>query len=115
MIRGTCDRTRLLDLVENYTLFMEMRGGTIKLVAKNHQYLGVGNTLDALKDIKNREGRLGVFWHTQGSGKSVSMIFFAQQVLRKMPGNWTFVIVTDCSCDYGVAGDELGNQMNRSC
>jgi type I restriction enzyme R subunit len=38
---------------------------------------------------------LGVFWHTQGSGKSVSMVFFAQKVLRKLPGNWTFVIVTD--------------------
>ncbi len=40
-------------------------------------------------------GKLGVFWHTQGSGKSVSMIFFAQKVLRKLPGNWTFVVVTD--------------------
>ncbi|MFG1691360.1 type I restriction endonuclease subunit R [Gemmatimonadota bacterium] len=95
MVRGTCEPTRLLDLVENYTLFMETHGGVIKLFAKNHQYLGVGNALEALEDIKAREGRLGVFWHTQGSGKSVSMIFFAQRVLRKVPGNWTFVIVTD--------------------
>jgi type I restriction enzyme R subunit len=106
MIRGTCDRTRLLDLVENYTLFMEMHGGTIKFVAKNHQYLGVGNTLDALEDIKNRDGRLGVYWHTQGSGKSVAMIFFAQRVLRKVPGNWTFVIVTD--------RNELDDQIYRN-
>ncbi len=49
----------------------------------------------ALKEIKNRKGRLGVFWHTQGSGKSISMIFFSQKVLRKVPGNWTFVVVTD--------------------
>ncbi len=95
MIRGTCDPTRLLDLVENYTLFMETHGGTIKMLSKNHQYLGVGNALEALQDIQNKEGRLGVFWHTQGSGKSISMIFFAQKVLRKIPGNWTFVIVTD--------------------
>ncbi|MGI9188638.1 MAG: type I restriction endonuclease subunit R, partial [Longimicrobiaceae bacterium] len=45
--------------------------------------------------IHENQGRLGVFWHTQGSGKSYSMIFFAQKVLRKLPGNWTFVIVTD--------------------
>jgi type I restriction enzyme R subunit len=90
MIRATCDKPRLLDLVENFTLFMEVRGGLIKLLAKNHQYLGVNNAIEALRDIKNREGRLGVFWHTQGSGKSVSMIFFAQKVLRKILGNWTF-------------------------
>ncbi len=51
--------------------------------------------MEALADIRARDGRLGVFWHTQGSGKSVSMMFFAQKVLRKVPGNWTFVIVTD--------------------
>jgi type I restriction enzyme R subunit len=95
MLRGVCEPTRLLDLVENFTLFQEVRGGLIKLVAKNHQYLGVNNALEALADIRQREGKLGVFWHTQGSGKSVSMIFFAQKVLRKLPGNWTFVVVTD--------------------
>ena len=91
MLHGVCDPVRLLDLMENFTLFQDVPGGTIKLTAKNHQYLGVNNALAAL-----RCGRqLGVFWHTQGSGKSVSMMFFAQKVLRKMPGNWTFVIVTD--------------------
>jgi type I restriction enzyme R subunit len=72
-----------------------VRGGQIKLVAKNHLYLGVNAAIDALIDIKYRQGNLGVFWHTQGSGKSVSMIFFAQKVLRKVAGNYTFVIVTD--------------------
>lgn len=95
MLRGVCDPVRLLDLVENFTVFQEMRGGLVKLVAKNHQYLGVNNALSALRDIEDRAGKLGVFWHTQGSGKSVSMIFFAQKVLRKVSGNWTFVIVTD--------------------
>jgi len=95
MIRGTCDKARLLDLVENFTLFMEVQGGSIKLLGKNHQYLGVNNAIEALRSIENRAGRLGVFWHTQGSGKSVSMICFAQKVLRKIPGNWTFVIITD--------------------
>jgi type I restriction enzyme R subunit len=95
MLRGTCDPARLLDLVENFTLFMEVPGGQVKLVAKNHQYLGVNCALRALAEMKQRQGRLGVFWHTQGSGKSISMIFFSQKVLRKVPGNWSFVVVTD--------------------
>jgi type I restriction enzyme R subunit len=95
MLRGVCDPARFLDLVENFTLFQEVPGGLIKLTAKNHQYLGVNNALEALADIRQRDGKLGVFWHTQGSGKSVAMMFFAQKVLRKMPGNWTFVVVTD--------------------
>ena len=95
MIRGTCDHEKLLDLIENFTLFVDVTGGTAKVIAKNHQFLGVNNAIDALKGIRENQGRLGVFWHTQGSGKSYSMIFFSQKVLRKLSGNWTFVIVTD--------------------
>jgi type I restriction enzyme R subunit len=95
MLRGVCEPGRFLDLVENFTVYQEVPGGLIKLIAKNHQYLGVNNAIAALLDIRKREGKLGVFWHTQGSGKSVSMIFFAQKVLRKLTGNWTFVVVTD--------------------
>jgi type I restriction enzyme R subunit len=122
MIRGTCDPPRLLDIVENFILFAEKKGGTVKLVAKNHQYLGVNNTFAAVTKSGRSQsaqagstirrvmdpseapgggegigggGRLGVFWHTQGSGKSYSMIFFAQKLLRKLGGDWTFVIVTD--------------------
>jgi type I restriction enzyme R subunit len=95
MLRGVCEPTRLLDLMEDFTLFQEAPGGFIKLIAKNHQYLGVNNALIALADVRHSQGKLGVFWHTQGSGKSVEMMFFAQKVLRKMPGNWTFVVVTD--------------------
>jgi len=94
-LRGTCEPIRFLDILENFLLFMEVRGGVVKVVPKNHQYLGVENAMAALGEIKNRKGRLGVFWHTQGSGKSISMIFFSQKVLRKVPGNWTFVVVTD--------------------
>ena len=95
LLRGTCEPIRFLDILENFLLFMEVRGGIVKVVPKNHQYLGVENAMAALREIKNRKGRLGVFWHTQGSGKSISMIFFSQKVLRKVPGNWTFVVVTD--------------------
>ena len=93
-IRGTCDKTRLLDLVENFTLFVKSKQ-TIKILAKYHQYLGVNESLAGLQDIKQRNGQLGVFWHTQGSGKSFSMVFFTQKAFRKYPGNWTFVVVTD--------------------
>ncbi len=106
MLRGTCEPSRLLDLVENFAIFMEARGGYIKLTAKNHQYLGVNNTFEALQKLGENKGRLGVFWHTQGSGKSVSMIYFAQKVLRKLPGHWTFLIVTD--------RDELDQQIYKN-
>ncbi len=96
MLRGTCDRTRLLDLVENFTLFSEHKAGLVKIIGQNHQYLGVNNTIASMLVARTMgHGRGGVFWQTQGSGKSYSMVFFAQKVLRKVPGNWTFVIGTD--------------------
>lgn len=94
-LRGICEPSRLLDISENFILFIEAQGGLRKLVAKNHQFLGVNNAFKAVLEIKENQGKLGVFWHTQGSGKSYSMILFAQKVLRKQIGNWTFVIVTD--------------------
>jgi len=99
VIRGMCAPDRLLDIVRNFTIFQELPGGLVKLVARNHQYLGVNSALARLEEVKasgnGQKGKLGVFWHSQGSGKTVSMIFFSQKVLRTRPGNWTFVIVTD--------------------
>jgi len=95
LIRGTCEKSRFIDLAENFTLFEDARGGVVKITAKNHQFLGVNNATAALEEIKENQGKLGVFWHTQGSGKSFSMAFFSQKVLRKVPGNWTFLVVTD--------------------
>jgi len=94
-LRAACAPQRVLDLVENFTVFQEEPGGLVKKVAKNHQYLGVNNAISALRRVGDDPGRLGVFWHTQGAGKSLSMIFFTQKVLRKEPGGWTFVLVTD--------------------
>ena len=96
MLRGTCDRTRLLDLIENFTLFSEHKTGLVKILAQNHQYLGVNNSIMSMLEARKLgHGRAGVFWQTQGSGKSFSMVFFSQKVLRKVAGNWTFVVVTD--------------------
>ena len=95
-IRGTCAHDRLLDLVENFTSFIERPGGLIKVVARNHQLLGVNSAIENLLRVRSAgEKRLGVFWHTQGSGKSLSMLWFTQKVLRRIPGAWTFVMVTD--------------------
>ena len=106
VIRGTCEKSRFLDMTENFTVFDESKGGLVKVTAKNHQYLGVNNSVDALHQIKSNQGRLGVFWHTQGSGKSFSMAFFSQKVLRKVPGNWTFLVVTD--------RNDLDNQIYKN-
>jgi len=96
VLRGTCDPTRLLDLVENFTLFSEHKAGLVKILGQNHQYLGVNNAITSMLEARELgHGRGGVFWQTQGSGKSFSMVFFAQKVLRKLAGNWTFVVVTD--------------------
>ena len=96
MLRGTCAPQRLLDLVENLTLFSEHKAGLVKILAQNHQFLGVNNAIASMLEARRLgHGRGGVFWQTQGSGKSFSMVFFAQKVLRKHSGNWTFVVVTD--------------------
>ena len=96
MLRGLCEPGRLLDLAENFTLFSEHKAGLVKVIGQNHQFIGVNNAIRAMLKARHEgHGRGGVFWQTQGSGKSFSMVFFAQKVMRKIPGNWTFVIVTD--------------------
>lgn len=149
LLNGMLDKKRLLDLVENYILFDAGKAGAVrKIVARNHQYLGVNQAVAAvvkqeqlklefppeqrlqhrllklpandapflpIKDaaeavapyrVKTKQlqiierahpdlGRLGIVWHTQGSGKSYSMIFFAEKVRRTIPGNFTFVLMTD--------------------
>jgi type I restriction enzyme R subunit len=96
LLRGTCQPQRLLDYVENFTLFTDSKGGLVKIIAQNHQVIGVNNAIAATLEARRRgHGRAGVFWQTQGSGKSYSMGFYSQKIQRKVPGDWTFVIVTD--------------------
>ncbi len=99
LLRGICEKTRLLDYVENFALF-DTAGGLKKLIAKNHQYLGVNNVIAALREREQlpedeQHDKLGVFWHTQGSGKSYSMVFFVRKVQRKISNTYKFVVVTD--------------------
>ena len=103
MLRGICKKENFLDLYENFILYDHSDGKTTKILARNHQYLGVNEAVKAYGERQLREGRLGVFWHTQGSGKSYSMLFLAQKIRRKFPGSPTIVILTD--------RDELNKQI----
>ncbi|MAT06903.1 MAG: DEAD/DEAH box helicase [Acidimicrobiaceae bacterium] len=95
-VRGTCTKDRLLDLIDNFTSFIDEPGGQIKVVARNHQFIGVNDAIERFHVARsNRDRRLGVFWHTQGSGKSLSMLWFTQKIHRRTHGKWTFVMVTD--------------------
>lgn len=91
-IDGLLNKKRLIDYIENFILFQNQR---IKIIAKNHQFLGVNNLMESVYNRKELQGKLGVFWHTQGSGKSFSMVMFARKVKRKVTGNFTFVVITD--------------------
>ncbi len=95
MLRGICKKENFLDLFENFILYDHSGGRTVKILARNHQYLGVNEAVRAYAARKLRGGKLGVFWHTQGSGKSYSMLFLAQKIRRKFAGSPTFVILTD--------------------
>ena len=105
MIIGVCEKQRILDLFENFILFDNSLGKAVKLIARNHQFIGVNKAIANihLKDQLYQQGKigleekqkLGVFWHTQGSGKSYSMVFFCQKIHHKFTGSYTFLIVTD--------------------
>ena len=102
-IDGLCRPKRLLDYVENFVLFYKDQS---KIIAQNHQFLGVNKAFERFLNRKQHEGKLGVFWHTQGSGKSFSMIFYARKIFRKVTGNFSFVVITD--------RDDLDGQIYRN-
>ena len=95
VLLGVCRKENFLDLFENFILFDHSGGRTAKILARNHQYLGVNEAVTAYENRELREGKLGVFWHTQGSGKSYSMVFLAQKIRRKFAGSPTIVVLTD--------------------
>jgi type I restriction enzyme R subunit len=95
LLKGVCDQKNFMDIFENFIIYDDSSGKQIKVLAKNHQYLGVNQVIKALNDPHRVKGKLGVFWHTQGAGKSYSMVFFTTKVHRKIGGNYTFLICTD--------------------
>ena len=92
VISGLCAPDRLLDYIENFIIYHKE---TQKIIAQNHQFIGVNNAFDAFLERAGSHGKLGVFWHTQGSGKSFSMIFYVRKIFRTLTGNFTFVVITD--------------------
>ncbi len=109
LIRGISDKARLLDIFENFVLFDESMGGTKKILPRYFQYYGVNRAFEHVIHRKEMGGKLGVFWHTQGSGKSYSMVWLSQKVLRKLTGDFTFVIVTDRAQLDGQAYKNFAN------
>lgn len=101
LLAGMLHKQRLLDIVENFVLFDATEGNTHKIVARNHQYLGVNRVIDRLTSVDPKiqaevaAGQLGVFWHTQGSGKSYSMLFLTEKIHRKLSASYSFVVITD--------------------
>ena len=95
LLKGVCAKRNFIDLVENFILFDESAGEVRKILARNHQFLGVNRAVAAVRDRKARQGRLGVFWHTQGAGRSYSIVLFTRKVHRKLGGNFTFLVLTD--------------------
>jgi type I restriction enzyme R subunit len=104
MLRGICKKENFLDLLENFILYDHSGGKTVKILARNHQYLGVNQAVEMYRNRQYLNGKLGVFWHTQGSGKSYSMLFLAQKIRRKFEGSPTFLVLTD--------RDELNKQIS---
>ncbi len=92
VMRALLSKKTLVDVLENFVLFYANRA---KIVARNHQFLGVNNALAAFRGRVEQSGKLGVFWHTQGSGKSFSMAYLVQKIRRKERGQFKFVFVTD--------------------
>src|SRR5215813_6161080 len=103
VVAGLFPRQRLLDYVENFVLYYK---DNQKIIAQNRQFIGVNRAYETFLDREALQGKLGVFWHTQGSGKSFSMIFYSRKIFRKQVGNFTFVIVTD--------RDDLDGQIYRN-
>lgn len=102
-VLGLLQPERLLDYVENFCVFYRE---TQKVIAQNHQFIGVNNAFAQFVRRRERGGKLGVFWHTQGSGKSFSMVFYTRKIFRKLTGNFSFVVVTD--------RDDLDGQIYRN-
>lgn len=106
-LAGLFPHERLRDYIENFILFYNE---TEKVIAQNHQFIGVNKGFKVFAERQNQKedskGKLGVYWHTQGSGKSFSMIFYARKIWRKMTGNFTFLVVTD--------RDDLDGQIYRN-
>lgn len=97
LVRGVFDRGRFLDLLANFTVFSDEGDGLAKRVARYHQYWAVNEAVDStVQAATDGDRRAGVVWHTQGSGKSLEMLFYAAKIMRHPAmANPTLVVLTD--------------------
>ena len=93
LLRGMCDKKRLLDIIRNFIVF-ERDKKTIKKLAAYHQYWAVNKAVNSTVNARNGNKKAGIVWHTQGSGKSLTMIFYAGKLVRELD-NPTIVVLTD--------------------
>lgn len=108
MLDGMMGKERLLDLIKNFVCFNDTGDKTIKILAAYHQYFGVRKAIDRAREAVAGDGKIGVFWHTQGSGKSLSMVFFAHLLQEKIESP-TIVVITD----RNDLDDQLFGQFSR--
>lgn len=92
--KGIFQKERLLDILKNFICFSNETKSTAKILAGYHQYFAVRKAVESTRKATETDGKGGVFWHTQGSGKSLSMVFYAQ-LLQKTLNSPTIVVLTD--------------------
>lgn len=108
MIDGMMPKARLLDIICNFVCFNDSGDRIVKILAAYHQYFGVTKAIERAEEAVNGDGKIGVFWHTQGSGKSLSMVFFAH-LLQARLNSPTIVVITD----RNDLDDQLFGQFGR--
>jgi len=97
LMEGVFKKERLLDIIRNYIIYQDIKGKTVKIVAGYHQYFAVTKAVERTKQaLENNDKKVGVVWHTQGSGKSFSMVFYTGLVVSNPEfNNPTIVVLTD--------------------
>lgn len=97
MLNGMFPKERLLDLIRNFIVFQDIQGKKVKILAGYHQYFAVRKAVERTREaIREKTGKVGVVWHTQGSGKSLSMVFYTGLVVGDPEfENPTIVVLTD--------------------
>lgn len=108
MLDGMLRKERLLDIVRNFVCFNDSNDRIVKILAAYHQYFGVRKAIERATKAVEGDGKIGVFWHTQGSGKSLSMVFFAH-LLQSRLDSPTIVVITD----RNDLDDQLYGQFGR--
>lgn len=108
MLEGMFRKDRLVDLIKNFICFNDSSDKVIKTLAAYHQYFAVHKAADRAVEAVQGDGKIGVFWHTQGSGKSLSMVFLAHMLQEKLESP-TLVVITD----RNDLDDQLFGQFSR--